>query len=141
MALCTDDILIYSEQPTQSVPKLMSCLEVYGSLSGYKLNVLSPCLKLQTYHRYYSKISTKMGCWLNKISGHIFTKKLGKLFWHKLQTSELQIKGGYKEKVCYPIPEFKLKSWIGQNEYSAMTAVSLSNFACGSDNSTAHEMG
>lgn len=39
MALFADDILLYLEQPTQSLPILMSCLEEYGLMSGYKLNV------------------------------------------------------------------------------------------------------
>lgn len=39
VTLFADDILIYLEQPTQSLPIVMFCLEEYGLLSGYKLNV------------------------------------------------------------------------------------------------------
>ncbi len=36
IALFADDVLIYQTHPTQSFPKLMSLLEKYGTLSGYK---------------------------------------------------------------------------------------------------------
>lgn len=39
VALFADDLLVYLEQPTQSLPKLLDCLEEYGQMSGYKLNI------------------------------------------------------------------------------------------------------
>lgn len=38
-ALFADDVLIYLNDPTQSLPSLMLLLNDYGSFSGYKLNV------------------------------------------------------------------------------------------------------
>ena len=34
-----DYILDYLEQPTQSLPKLVCCMEEYGQMSGYRLNI------------------------------------------------------------------------------------------------------
>lgn len=39
IALFADDVLIYLTQPTESLPALLSTLEDFGLLSGYKLNV------------------------------------------------------------------------------------------------------
>ena len=39
LALFADDVLVYLTQPTLTFPKLMTVLEKYGALSGYKLNV------------------------------------------------------------------------------------------------------
>lgn len=39
LVLFADDILIYLSNPTQSLPALMTCLNEFGSFSGYKLNV------------------------------------------------------------------------------------------------------
>lgn len=39
LALFADDILIYLEQPSTSLPSLMYCMEEYGKMSGYKLNI------------------------------------------------------------------------------------------------------
>lgn len=39
LALFADDVLVYLSQPTLTFPKLMTVLERYGALSGYKLNV------------------------------------------------------------------------------------------------------
>lgn len=39
LALFTDDVLVYLCNPTRSLPALMTCLNEYGSFSGYKLNV------------------------------------------------------------------------------------------------------
>lgn len=39
IALFTDDVLIHLTQPTVYLPALMSILEDFGQLSGYKLNV------------------------------------------------------------------------------------------------------
>ena len=39
LALFAEDVLIYLSNPTQSLPALMTCLNEYGSFSGYKLNV------------------------------------------------------------------------------------------------------
>lgn len=39
LALFADDILVYLEQPSKSLPRLMDCMEEYGPMAGYKLNV------------------------------------------------------------------------------------------------------
>lgn len=39
LALFAADVLVYLTQPTLTFPKLMTDLEKYGALSGYKLNV------------------------------------------------------------------------------------------------------
>ena len=39
MALFADDVLIYLEDPNQSLPVLMTSLTEFGRLSGYKINV------------------------------------------------------------------------------------------------------
>ena len=40
LALFADDVLVYLAQPTQTLPKCMDILKEYGTLSGYKLNIL-----------------------------------------------------------------------------------------------------
>ena len=39
LALFADDILVYLEQPTQSLPNLVRCMEECGQMSGYRLNI------------------------------------------------------------------------------------------------------
>ncbi len=39
LACYADDILIYLGQPTYSLPKLMQSLEIFGQISGYKINI------------------------------------------------------------------------------------------------------
>ena len=39
LAFFADDLLIYADQPTLTVPSLMETLEEFGALSGYRLNV------------------------------------------------------------------------------------------------------
>jgi len=50
LALFADDVLIYLSNPTQSLPALMTCLNEFGSFSGYKLNVQ----KTQILSFYYN---------------------------------------------------------------------------------------
>lgn len=39
VALFADDVLIYLNEPNESLPELFKCLNTFGSYSGYKLNV------------------------------------------------------------------------------------------------------
>ena len=39
LCLFADDVLVTLSNPETSLPKLMSCLETYGTYSGYKLNI------------------------------------------------------------------------------------------------------
>lgn len=39
LALFADDVLVYPCNPMRSLPALMTCLNEYGSFSGYRLNI------------------------------------------------------------------------------------------------------
>ena len=90
LALFADDILIYLEQPTQSLPILMSCLEEYGVMSGYKLNVSKTQVLafnyeptrdiIQKYQLKWDADSIKyLGVYLPKELGNLFNINFGPL--------------------------------------------------------------
>ena len=39
LSLFADDLLLTITNPTQTVSKMMELIEIYGSLSGYKINI------------------------------------------------------------------------------------------------------
>lgn len=49
LACYADDILVYLGHPTDSLPKLMQTFELYGQLSGYKINIKKTQLLTYNY--------------------------------------------------------------------------------------------
>uniref|UniRef100_A0A669ET24 Reverse transcriptase domain-containing protein n=1 Tax=Oreochromis niloticus TaxID=8128 RepID=A0A669ET24_ORENI len=83
ISLFADDILIYLTNPNITFPKLLSLLETFGSLSGYKLNILKTQILTFNYkpnQEIKSKVNLNWESEWMKYLGVNITKDLSKLY-------------------------------------------------------------
>lgn len=105
LALFADDILIYLEKPSTSLPRLMSCMDEYSKMAGYKLNLSKTQILAFNYkppidikQRYQLK-------WENesiKYLGIHLPKKLDTLFQLNYQPLNSKIKEDIKRWQVIP---------------------------------------
>lgn len=83
LALFADDVLMYLTQPNQTLPRVMTGLEEYGSVSGYKININKTQILSLNYNPTTEIKNRYNWEWESnhiKYLGVILTKDLSKLF-------------------------------------------------------------
>ena len=103
------ECLIYLEQPTQSLPELMSCHKRYGSVLMYQrqkhllliMNLLPTRILLK--NTSWDGILIQQNIWVN-----IYQTTWQKSIHHQFWPSKLQNKGRYKKMECCSVSYF----WI-----------------------------
>uniref|UniRef100_A0A669BP42 Reverse transcriptase domain-containing protein n=1 Tax=Oreochromis niloticus TaxID=8128 RepID=A0A669BP42_ORENI len=123
ISLFADDILIYLTNPNITFPKLLSLLETFGSLSGYKLNILKTQILTFNYkpnQEIKSKVNLNWESEWMKYLGVNITKDLSKLY------------NANFNPLCYKIPTALLTlggavTWCSLALWYSITSCSCSN--------------
>lgn len=90
VSLYADDLLLFISNPIKSLPIIMSTLEKFGAISGYKLNLsksilfkISPKMRQQTYSPFPFTISEQfryLGVTITKTFDELFKQNFLKLY-------------------------------------------------------------